>query len=382
MLSSKSTSSSHWSSRCFPPTTNLKKWPTLAWSGLRPVLQACHPVLEQFRSMTKQEPLGRMQRWKSPASKVKLVFPDANIFFLNHLCLPRKVDQPFEELKQELHESANLARLLDAFYEKSNLVENETSVFHTFSFCLWKLKLWLWKPARQRRPQTILQRVPRDLFGEGGKMDGSWKLFGCEVAMTLNYTWFAPWSDCSENRVARAGVHIIYTYFHPNLFGEDFQWINLVDGLKPAPRLWLQASVPLRLATISPTSTVPQSLSKVSSSTLVSKVCLNCKSSWSCIAIWWLFSVPCWWIASFQIHYWGMLCIKFTWGKLSNSVLRPNKSTYGKNSNNPGPVHWHSLHSGAATPGINEVKSDRQLELMLDQYLDFWGWCFFCGWWF
>ena len=45
------------------------------------------------------------------------------------------MDQLFEELKHELHESANLARLLDAFYEKSNLVENETSVFHTF-FCL------------------------------------------------------------------------------------------------------------------------------------------------------------------------------------------------------------------------------------------------------
>jgi len=70
----------------------------------------------------------------SPASKVKLVFQDANIFFLNRLCLPRKVDV-FEELREEIQANRNFARLLDAFYEKSNLVENETSVFHTF-FCL------------------------------------------------------------------------------------------------------------------------------------------------------------------------------------------------------------------------------------------------------
>ena len=72
-------------------------------------------------------------------------------------------------------------------------------------------------------------------LGRGARWMALGNYLGCEVAMTLNYTWFAPWSDCSENKVARARVHIIYTYFHPNLFGEDFQWINLVDGLKPAP---------------------------------------------------------------------------------------------------------------------------------------------------
>lgn len=139
---------------------------------------------------------------------------------------------------------------------------------------------------------------------------------------------------------------------------------------------WLQASVPLRLAITSPTTTVPQPSWRAWLFTQVSKACLCCKSSWCCMPIWCWFSVPCWCIvASFQIQYSaeGMLSDSpFTWShSLWVYVLRPNKSTCDKQTTNN---TWSgaAFTSGWATKGIKEVKTDEQVEMMLDEYLDFW----------
>ena len=89
-----------------------------------------------------------------------------------------------------------LTRLLDEFYSKSNLVENETCE----DDCGYESQ-----PGRKDRKEIHYQYHDMACV-KGAKWTPLGNYVGADIAMTMRYEWFALWLDYSKNR-ARARVN-------------------------------------------------------------------------------------------------------------------------------------------------------------------------------
>ena len=130
-----------------------------------------HPALQDIALMSKDETLGRMQRWKlkflSFASKVTGCYEHIlcwTIFVFQGEC---KLSQTREYTRRTMWLWIDF--LMSSFPRATWFIQ--------FFVRLWRW-LWVWKPARQKRAKGDSLPVPRHGLFEGGKMDASWQLRG------------------------------------------------------------------------------------------------------------------------------------------------------------------------------------------------------------